>query len=106
VDRLNVAEGARVELDRVLVLGDGDKVTVGTPTVEGARVVATAAAEGRGPKTIVLKFKAKVRYRRKTGHRQAYTRLSIDKIVGPKAATRKPAAKASRGDEEVSESGA
>lgn len=83
VDRLDVTEGSTVELDRVLLLGDGDKVTVGTPLVEGARVVATAQGNGRGRKVIVFKYKPKVRYRRKTGHRQPYTRLSIDRIEAP-----------------------
>lgn len=106
VDRLDVAEGATIELDRVLLLGEGDDVTVGKPVVEGAKVVATSQGEGRGKKIIVFRYKPKVRYRRKTGHRQGYTRLAIDKIVSPGAATVKPAAKAGRDEEEVSESGA
>ena len=106
VDRLDVAEGASVELDRVLLLGGDGNVTVGTPTVVGARVLATAQGEGRGKKIIVLRYKPKVRYRRKTGHRQAYTRLSIDRILGPGVAMAEPEAEASRDDEEVSESGA
>ena len=106
VDLLDVAEGATIELDRVLLLGEGDDVTVGTPVVEGAKVVATSQGDGRGKKIIVFRYKPKVRYRRKTGHRQGYTRLAIDKIVGPGAATVKPAAKAGRDDGEVSESGA
>ena len=105
VDRLDVAEGASIELDRVLLLGEGDSVTVGTPTVNGARVTATAQGEGRGKKIIVLRYKPKVRYRRKTGHRQAYTRLTIDSIVGPGAGV-EPEVEAIRDDEEVSESGA
>jgi large subunit ribosomal protein L21 len=106
VDRLDVAEGATIELDRVLLLGEGDDVTVGTPVVEGAKVVATSQGDGRGKKIIVFRYKPKVRYRRKTGHRQGYTRLAIDKIVGPGAATVGPAAKAGRDKRKVSESGA
>ena len=83
VDRLDVDEGATVELDRVLVVGEGDNVAVGTPTVEGAKVVATSKGDGRARKIIVFKYKPKVRYRRKTGHRQTYTRLAIDEIVAP-----------------------
>ena len=79
-----MAEGDTVELDRVLLVADGDKVTVGTPTVDGAKVVATSQGEGKGKKIIVLKYKPKVRYHKKTGHRQLYTRLTIDKIVAPK----------------------
>ena len=98
MDRLGVAEGDTVELDGVLLIADGDKVTVGTPTVEGAKVMATSQGEGKGKKIIVFKYKPKVRYRKKTGHRQLYTRLTIDKIV-------KPAKKARRSKKEVIQSG-
>jgi large subunit ribosomal protein L21 len=90
VERLEVAEGKTVDLDRVLLIGDGKKVTVGAPTVDGAKVVATSQGEGKGDKVIVFKYKPKVRYRKKTGHRQFYTRLVIDKIVEPGAAQAKP----------------
>jgi len=83
VDWLDVPEGSSVDLDRVLLVGDGENVTVGTPTVEGTRVVATSRGDGRARKITVLRYKSKVRYRRKTGHRQPYTRLVIDSIVGP-----------------------
>ena len=85
VERLDVADGDTVDLDRVLLIADGDKVTVGTPTVDGAKVVATSQGEGKGKKIIVFKYKPKVRYRKKTGHRQFYTRLVIDKIIEPEA---------------------
>lgn len=101
VDRFDADAGAAVELDRVLLLGEGDAVTVGTPTVEGARVMVTVQEEGRGKKIIVFRYKPKVRYRRKTGHRQAYTRISIDSIIGPGATP----AKADQDDGEVTESG-
>jgi large subunit ribosomal protein L21 len=87
VERLDVAEGNTVELDRVLLISDNDKVTVGTPTVDGAKVIATSQGEGKGKKIIVLKYKPKVRYRKKTGHRQLYTRLTIDKIVEPEGSS-------------------
>jgi large subunit ribosomal protein L21 len=83
VERLDAAEGGTVELKRVLMLGDGDNVTVGRPVVEGARVLATIKRNGRGDKIIVFKYKAKVRYRRKNGHRQPFTTLSIDRILRP-----------------------
>jgi large subunit ribosomal protein L21 len=67
----------------VLALGEGENVTIGRPVVEGARVLATVQKNGRGDKIIVFKYKAKVRYRRKNGHRQLLTTLSIDKILGP-----------------------
>ena len=89
VERLDVAEGNTVELDRVLLIADGDRVNVGTPTIDGAKVVATSQGEGRTKKIIVFKYKPKVRYRKKTGHRQFYTRLAIDKIVEPGSKTRR-----------------
>ncbi len=81
MDRLGVADGEKVELDRVLLINDGKKTTVGTPVVKGAKVVATAMGEEKGDKIIVFKYKPKVRYHHKTGHRQKYTRLSIEKIT-------------------------
>jgi large subunit ribosomal protein L21 len=91
-----VAEGGTVELDKVLLLADGDNVTVGRPLVEGARVLATAKKNGRGDKIIVFKYKAKVRYRRKNGHRQLYTTLNIDKILPPGVEAPKPVKKTRR----------
>ncbi len=105
VDRLNVAEGDTVELDKVLLIADDDRVTVGTPTVGGAKVIATSQGEGKAKKIIVLKYKPKVRYRKKTGHRQFYTRLAIDKIMGPEVSGEKPVRKARRRKKEVMESG-
>ncbi len=101
VERLDVAEGKTVDLERVLLIADGERITVGTPTVDGAKVVATSKGEGKGEKIIVFKYKPKVRYRKKTGHRQRYTRLVIDKIVEPGAAQAKPAKKARRRKKEV-----
>jgi large subunit ribosomal protein L21 len=105
VERLDVAEGNTVELERVLLIGDGERVIVGTPTINGAKVVATSQGEGKGEKVIVFKYKSKVRYRKKTGHRQPYTRLVIDKIVEPGAAEAKPK-KVRRRKKEVTEDGA
>jgi hypothetical protein len=69
--------------------------------------MATAQGEGKGEKIIVLKYKPKVRYRKKTGHRQLYSRLVIDKIVKPGAKAEKPVKKAPRRREkEVTKSGA
>ncbi|MFC1992600.1 50S ribosomal protein L21 [Chloroflexota bacterium] len=107
VERLNVAEGDAVDLDRVLLISDGDKVTAGTPTVEGAKVVATSRGEGKGEKIVVFKYKPKVRYRKRTGHRQIYTRLTIDRIIGPGGVSDEPTKKVrQRKKKEVVESGA
>ena len=88
-----MAEGSAAELDKVLLIADGDKVTVGTPTIDGARVIATSQGNGKGKKVIVFKYKPKVRYRKKTGHRQLYTRLVIDKIVEAGATLSEPTKK-------------
>ncbi len=84
--------GAQVTFDRVLLIGDGDDVTIGTPTVVGASVSATVLGEALGPKLVIFKFKQKVKYRRRTGHRQHMTRFRID-TINPTAA-KKPAPKA------------
>jgi large subunit ribosomal protein L21 len=104
VERLGVAEGDAVELDKVLLIADGDNVMVGKPTISGATVMATVQGEARGDKVIVFKYKPKVRYRRKTGHRRLYTRLSIGKINQPGVAEEKPK-KTRRSKKEVAESG-
>ncbi len=90
VELLDGEIGDSIELDQVLMVsGDGEMV-VGTPTVEEALVRATIAEEVRGDKVVVFKFKPKARYRRKTGHRQNYTRLQIDEIVAPGIAIEEP----------------
>jgi large subunit ribosomal protein L21 len=83
VDRLAVAEGQDIELSKVLLIADGKDTVVGNPTIDGAKVVATCLGEGKGDKVIVFKYKPKVRYRRKTGHRQLYARLEIKEIIKP-----------------------
>ena len=100
-----MGEGNTVELDRVLLIADDEKVTAGTPTVEGAKVMATSQGEGKGKKIIVFRYKPKVRYRKKTGHRQLYTRLAIDKIIEPEATQGEPTKKVRRRKKEVTESG-
>lgn len=84
VDCLDKIEGETLEFDRVLLVGDKDVTTVGKPVVQGAKVIATSQGTVRGDKVIVFRFKAKVRSRKKTGHHQLYTRLTIDKIEAPK----------------------
>ena len=85
MERLGVVEGETVEIDKVLLIAQDDKVVTGTPTVVGAKVIARALGEGKGKKIIVFKYKSKVRYRRKKGHRQFYTSLAIEEIVQPPA---------------------
>ena len=107
VELLEVAEGSTFELDRVLFIADGDKVTVGTPTIEGAKVLATSKGDGRAKKVTAFKYKNKTRYIKKRGHRQPYTSLSIDKILEPGAQTEaEPVKRVRRRRSEVKESGA
>ena len=73
-------EGETVEFDNVLMTIDGDAVNVGTPNVAGAKVTAKLIKNGKAKKIMVFKFKAKKNYRRRQGHRQPYTKLSIEKI--------------------------
>jgi len=80
VDRFPAEVGDTLDLERVLLVHDGENVSVGTPLVEGAKVQATVVGQVKGPKIIVFKYKPKKRYRVKTGHRQKYTRLQIDAI--------------------------
>jgi len=80
VEQIPGDEGSSVELDNVLFVSDGDNITVGQPAVDGAKIKATIVRQDRKRKIIVFKYKNKIRYRRKRGHRQHYTRLSIDQI--------------------------
>jgi large subunit ribosomal protein L21 len=81
VDRLHIDEGSAIDLDQVLLVADDKEVQVGTPTITNATVKATVLNHFKGKKIIVFKYKPRVRYRRKLGHRQQYTRLQIDEIL-------------------------
>jgi large subunit ribosomal protein L21 len=80
VDRFQAEIGEQVDLDHVLLISEGDKISVGTPYLEGVKIVATVEEQVKGPKIVVFKYKPRVRYRVKTGHRQRYTRLRIGSI--------------------------
>ena len=107
VELLEVTEGSTVELDRVLFIADGDKITLGTPTIEGAKVLATSKGDDRAKKVTVFKYKNKTRYSKKRGHRQPYTSLSIDRILEPGAVATEPVKvkRVRRSRSEVKESG-
>jgi len=79
VEKLPGDVGSQVEIDDVLMLG-GDSPKVGAPTVAGAKVVATITAQDRAKKVIVFKMRRRKNYRRKQGHRQAYTELRINSV--------------------------
>ncbi len=80
IEKLPVEAGDNVTFDNVLAVIDGDKATFGTPVVEGAKVDASVVKNGKGKKIIVFKYKPKKNYRRKQGHRQPYTKVTIGKI--------------------------
>lgn len=79
VDRLPASPGGSLELE-VLAVGDGETIRVGTPVLQRARVVAEVLGERKGEKIDVLKYKAKVRYQRRSGHRRRLTDIKITKI--------------------------
>ncbi|MDP4114360.1 MAG: 50S ribosomal protein L21 [Bacillota bacterium] len=97
IEKLNVSAGDDIAFDRVLVLNDGEKVQVGTPIVEAAKVFGTVVENGKGEKVIIFKYKSKKDYRKKQGHRQPYTMVKIESVSAdgkpaPKKAVVKPAA--------------
>jgi large subunit ribosomal protein L21 len=80
VDHFPAEIGEQVELERVLMVVEDEDIKIGTPVLEGVKIQATVAAQVKGPKIVVFKYKPKQRYRVKTGHRQKYTRLQIESI--------------------------
>jgi large subunit ribosomal protein L21 len=80
VEKLDAEAGASVELDRVLMVADGDDVKVGTPFVDGGKVTATIKSHGRGKKVKIIKFRRRKHHMKRQGHRQAYTELEITGI--------------------------
>jgi large subunit ribosomal protein L21 len=82
VETLPADVGAAVVLDHVLMIGEGDSVRVGQPIVAGATVTATVVAHGRGDKVRIFKMRRRKHYQKHQGHRQNYTELKIESIVG------------------------
>ena len=80
VEKLEVAEGESVTFDNVLAVSDGETLTVGEPTVAGASVTAKVVKQGKAKKIYVFKMKRKKNYRRKKGHRQPFTKVTIEAI--------------------------
>ncbi len=81
VEKLDLEEGGAIEFAAMLVADEeGKEVKVGAPQVAGAKVSATVVEQGRGKKITVIKYKPKVRYRRKYGHRQPFTKIKIQNI--------------------------
>ncbi|MGE4658076.1 MAG: 50S ribosomal protein L21 [Gammaproteobacteria bacterium] len=82
VERLEVEEGATVEFDQVLLVGEGSNVKLGNPLLSGSKVKAKVTSQGRAKKVDVVKFKRRKNYRRLKGHRQPFTEVEIISITG------------------------
>ncbi|KAA9132550.1 50S ribosomal protein L21 [Marinihelvus fidelis] len=105
VEKIEAEKGATVELDQVLLVGEGEDVTVGSPLVDGGKVLAKVVEHGRGDKVKIIKFKRRKHQLKRAGHRQYYTALEITGIEGAgdakpakKAAPKKAAAKKADGE--------
>jgi large subunit ribosomal protein L21 len=82
LEKLTAEAGSSVEFDRVLLVGNGDDVKVGTPVVEGAKVAADVVAHGRGNKVNIIKFRRRKHHMKRQGHRQWFTEVKITGISG------------------------
>jgi large subunit ribosomal protein L21 len=80
VEKIDAEEGASLDLDRVLMIADGDDVRVGAPYVEGSKVTATVKAHGRGDKVKIIKFRRRKHHMKRQGHRQWFTELEVTGI--------------------------
>lgn len=80
IEKLPVQEGETYEVNKIMAVEKDGQLQVGTPTLEGAKVVLKAEKHGKGKKIIVFKYKSKKNYRRKKGHRQPFTRVVVEKI--------------------------
>ncbi|MFA5820888.1 MAG: 50S ribosomal protein L21 [Candidatus Gracilibacteria bacterium] len=80
VEKVDSKEGNSFEIDKVLILSDGGKMTIGQPFVAGVQVKANVVSHFKGEKALIFKFKAKKRYQRKRGHRQDLTKIEITDI--------------------------
>jgi large subunit ribosomal protein L21 len=103
VDRLPGEPGDSIELSDVLLMGEGDAVTIGAPTIDGARVVGTIAEQGRNAKIVVFRYKSKTRSRKKTGHRQHFTKVIVEDILAPGQSPKPKAAATAPAEEAVTE---
>lgn len=108
VEKLKVSAGDDITFDKVLMMSDGDKVQVGTPILESAKVFGTVVENGKGEKVIIFKYKAKKDYRKKQGHRQPYTMVKIESLAADgkpavKKAVEKPAVEAAAAEKPAEE---
>jgi len=82
VEKLNVQEGENFDFDRVLMVSKNGELQAGKPYIEDAKVIGNVVEHGKGKKIVVFKYKSKKNYRKKQGHRQPYTKIKIEEIVG------------------------
>ncbi len=80
VEKLDAEEGASVDLDKVLMIADGDNINIGTPFVDGGKVTATVKSHGRAKKVESMKFRRRKHHQKRTGHRQYYTEIEVTGI--------------------------
>ena len=81
VDKLDAEQGSKIDIETVLLVSDGDKISVGTPYVKGAKVQVVVEESFKDKKVLVFKFKSKKDYHRLIGHRQQYTKVRVEKII-------------------------
>ena len=81
VEKLEGDVGCKVVIDKVLLIADGEKTTIGAPLVAGAKVNSTVVSHGRGDKVMIFKFRRRKHYRKTQGHRQSFTEIQIDTIA-------------------------
>ena len=81
IEKLELEDGAEVKFDKVLLVGTDDSIQIGSPAVDGAIVSGKVLKNGKAKKVVVFKYKPKKGYRKKQGHRQAYTKVQIEKIT-------------------------
>ena len=82
VHRLEGNEGDKLEFDEVLLVANDGKITVGTPTVKNAKVSATIIEHAKGDKVIIFKKKRRKSYQKQSGHRQQFTKIKVEEIIG------------------------
>ncbi len=82
VEKLGAEAGGTVDFDKVLLVGEGDKVKIGAPYVDGGKVTATVKSHGRGKKVEIVKFRRRKHHRKQMGHRQDFTEVQITSISG------------------------
>ncbi len=80
IEKLDAEEGASVEIDKVLMIADGDNINIGAPYVDGGKVTATVKSHGRAKKVEIMKFRRRKHHQKRTGHRQYYTEIEVTAI--------------------------